>query len=170
MHLEARSLNLPNAIQQQLEKQLPEKWVDTIWQGTEKKEKRLLKLLTAVIQCDDSTCAEDVALIAKQAFEKLEANKKALSPKKVAYLEMISHVFKDPSISEETLNPQDKYDPPPAAVVAKPEVEDEAEKSRATFEWVCKLVMQSGHYKGNTLEEIFQSVQAEKEEWAKGFS
>lgn len=180
MHLEARSLNLPVAMQQQLEGHSPEKWVDTIWKAAEgKKEKRLLKLLTAVIQCDDSTCAADIALIARQAFEKLEANKKALSPKKVEHLEMMSRFFKDTSIPQEKINPQDKSDPKPidapaAAVVAKPEVENEAEneaeKSRATFEWVCKLVTQSGQYKGNTLEEIFQSVQAEKEEWAKGFS
>lgn len=169
MRLEMSALNLPVAMQQQLKGQSPEKWVETIWQTAEKKEKRLLKLLTAVLECSDSNCAEDIALVAKEAFAKLEANNSTLSTKKLDHLQLLARTFKQTSILEEksTAKPEESV---PAAAEEKPAAEDEVEKSRATFEWVFKLVVQSDHYKGNTLEEIFKSVQDEKEEWGKGFS
>lgn len=174
MRLEIHSLNLPVAMQQQLKGQSPEKWVETIWQTAEKKEKRLLKLLTAVLECSDNNCAEDVALVAKQAFGKLEANKLALPQKKQADFELLSRTFKLPSNSEEKPHLEEKSEvkhaEAPAAAETMPKAQSEAEKNRAIFEWVYARVKESGQYKGNTMEEIFASVQQEKEEWAKGFS
>lgn len=134
-------------MRQQLEGHSPEKWVETIWQGNEsKKEKRLIQLFAAVMQCNDSNMVVDVATVATQAFEKLEANKQAFSQKKLDRLEILNCEFKD------------KFKKTPR----QPAARTQAQEMQDDFERIATLVVQSGNYKGDTLAEKFRAVLEEK--------